>query len=52
MVRQNLNTFPARNGVFGVKGFAKTLAARLADPDEIRKARSSLSAHDGVEDGR
>lgn len=38
MVRQNLNTF-ARNGVFEVEGFAEALAARLADPDEVRKAR-------------
>ncbi len=38
MVRQNLNTF-ARNGVFEVEGFAETLAARLADPDEVRKAK-------------
>lgn len=38
MVRQNLNTF-ARNGVFEVEGFAEALAARLADPEEIRKAR-------------
>nr|WP_244508921.1 RNA-binding protein [Rhizobium sp. NFR12] len=38
MVRQNLNTF-ARNGVFDVEGFAEALAARLADPDEVRKAK-------------
>lgn len=38
MVRQNLNTF-ARNGVFEVEGFAEALAARLADPEEIRKAK-------------
>jgi 60 kDa SS-A/Ro ribonucleoprotein len=38
MVRQNLNTF-ARNGVFEVEGFAEELAARLADPEEIRKAK-------------
>lgn len=38
MVRQNLNTF-ARNGVFEAEGFAETLAARLADPDEVRKAK-------------
>lgn len=38
MVRQNLNTF-ARNGVFEVEGFAETLAARLADPDEVCKAK-------------
>ena len=38
MVRQNLNTF-ARNGVFEVGGFAEDIAARLADPEEIRKAK-------------
>jgi 60 kDa SS-A/Ro ribonucleoprotein len=38
MVRQNLNTF-ARNGVFEIEGFAEQMAARLSDPDEIRKAR-------------
>ncbi|WP_439622466.1 RNA-binding protein [Shinella sp.] len=38
MVRQNLNTF-ARNGVFEVEGFAGKLAARLRDPNAIRKAR-------------
>lgn len=38
MVRQNLNTF-ARHGVFEVAGVAEQLAARLADPDEIRKAK-------------
>ena len=38
MVRQNLNTF-ARNGVFEVEGFAEMLAQRLADPDEVRKAK-------------
>lgn len=38
MVRQNLNTF-ARNGVFEVDGMAETIAARLADAEEIRKAR-------------
>ena len=38
MLRQNLNTF-ARNGVFEVPGFAKSLAARLRDADEIAKAR-------------
>ncbi|WP_018238567.1 RNA-binding protein [Ensifer sp. BR816] len=38
MVRQNLNTF-ARNGVFEVDGFAETLAARLSDPEEIRRAK-------------
>ncbi|RWM74172.1 MULTISPECIES: TROVE domain-containing protein [Mesorhizobium] len=38
MLRQNLNTF-ARNGVFEVEGFAEKLAARLRDPEEIRRAR-------------
>ncbi|PBC22231.1 MULTISPECIES: RNA-binding protein [unclassified Mesorhizobium] len=38
MLRQNLNTF-ARNGVFEVDGFGETLAARLRDPEEIRRAR-------------
>ncbi|MVA80057.1 RNA-binding protein [Agrobacterium vitis] len=38
MVRQNLNTF-ARKGVFEVEGVALALAARLADPDEIRNAK-------------
>lgn len=38
MVRQNLNTF-ARNGVFEVNGFAESLAARLRDGDQIKKAR-------------
>lgn len=38
MLRQNLNTF-ARNGVFEVQGFAEALAARLADPDEVRRAK-------------
>ncbi|MBB4009078.1 RNA-binding protein [Allorhizobium taibaishanense] len=38
MVRQNLNTF-ARRGVFEVEGVASTLAARLANPDEIRNAK-------------
>lgn len=38
MLRQNLNTF-ARNGVFEVEGFAGKLAARLRDPDEVRRAR-------------
>lgn len=39
MLRQNLNSF-ARNGVFEVDGFTERLAARLRDPDEIRKARA------------
>lgn len=38
MLRMNLNTF-ARHGVYEVEGFAGMLAARLADPAEIRKAR-------------
>ncbi len=38
MARQNINTF-ARNGVFEVEGFAGKLAARLRDPNAIRKAR-------------
>ncbi|UVK42867.1 RNA-binding protein [Mesorhizobium sp. AR07] len=38
MLRQNLNTF-ARNGVFEVDGFAERLAARLRDPEEVRRAR-------------
>ncbi|WP_312949839.1 RNA-binding protein [Agrobacterium sp.] len=38
MVRQNLNTF-ARNGVFEVPGMAEKLAAKLADPQTVRKAR-------------
>lgn len=38
MVRQNLNTF-ARHGVFTVDGVAEQLAARLADPEAVRKAR-------------
>ncbi|KQR79267.1 RNA-binding protein [Rhizobium sp. Leaf341] len=38
MVRQNLNTF-ARNGVFEVEGFPEVLAERLADPDEVRRAK-------------
>lgn len=38
MLRQNLNTF-ARHGVFEVPGFAETLAARLANPAEVRRSR-------------
>jgi 60 kDa SS-A/Ro ribonucleoprotein len=38
MLRQNLNTF-ARNGVFEVEGFAERLAARLRDPDQVRRSR-------------
>ncbi|MGO4570339.1 vWA domain-containing protein [Microvirga sp. 2TAF3] len=38
MLRQNLNTF-ARNDVFEVEGFAERLAARLRDPNEVRRSR-------------
>ncbi|MCV3766177.1 vWA domain-containing protein [Rhizobium sp. TRM95796] len=38
MLRQNLNTL-ARNGVFAVEGFAEELAARLADPEQVRRAK-------------
>lgn len=38
MLRQNLNTF-ARHGVFGIEGFAESLARRLGDAGEIRRAR-------------
>lgn len=38
MVRQNLNTF-SRKGVFEVPGVAEKLAAKLADPEAVRKAR-------------
>ena len=38
MLRMNLNTF-ARHGVFGVDGFAERVAARLRDPEAIRRAR-------------
>jgi 60 kDa SS-A/Ro ribonucleoprotein len=38
MVRQNLNTF-ARHGVFGVKGTAEAIAAKLRDPKAVAKAR-------------
>lgn len=38
MVRQNLNTF-ARKGVFEVPGMADLIAGRLADAEEIRKAK-------------
>ena len=36
--RMNLNTF-ARHGVFNDAALVKSLAARLADPDQIRRAR-------------
>ncbi len=39
MVRMNLNTF-ARNGVFGLKRSAKMIAAKIADPDAVRKAKA------------
>lgn len=38
MVRQNLNTF-ARHGVFGLPGMAEAVAAKLADPQAVAKAR-------------
>lgn len=38
MLRMNLNTF-ARHGVFDVKGFARDVAARLADGRAIRHAK-------------
>jgi 60 kDa SS-A/Ro ribonucleoprotein len=38
MLRMNLNTF-ARQGVFGEKGFARDVAARLKDEREIRRAK-------------
>lgn len=38
MVRQNLNTF-GRKGVFEVPGVAEKLAAKLSDPETVRKAR-------------
>ena len=38
MLRMNLNTFE-RHGVFALDGFAEMVAARLADPAEIAKAR-------------
>ncbi|MCW1885688.1 RNA-binding protein [Luteolibacter flavescens] len=36
--RMNLNTF-ARHGVFKFSGMAEKLAARLADPEQVRRAR-------------
>ena len=47
MLRQNLNTF-ARNGVFEVEGFAEKLAARLRDPEAVRRALVPVPAHGGV----
>ena len=38
MLRMNLNTF-ARHGVFDVKGFTGYVVARLADKDEIHRAK-------------
>lgn len=38
MIRMNLNTF-LRHGVFDDAGLTKALAAKLAAPDEVRKAR-------------
>lgn len=37
-LRMNLNTFH-RHGVFAIDGMVKTVAARIADAEEIRKAR-------------
>lgn len=36
--RMNLSTF-ARHGVFGVAGMSELIAARLRDPEQIRRAR-------------
>ncbi|HYO75363.1 MAG TPA: TROVE domain-containing protein [Thermoanaerobaculia bacterium] len=55
MTRMNLNTF-ARHGVFANEEVTKLIAARLADPDAVRKARvfpyhllsAFLAAGDGV----
>jgi len=38
MTRMNLNTF-ARHGVYEQKGLAELVAARLADPEQVKKAR-------------
>jgi 60 kDa SS-A/Ro ribonucleoprotein len=38
MTRMNLNTF-ARHGVFDQPGMAELVAARLADPEQVKKAR-------------
>lgn len=38
MTRMNLNTF-ARHGVFEQPGMAELIAQRLADPEQVRKAR-------------
>ena len=39
MVRMNLNTF-ARHGVFGLKRSADQIAAKLRDPEAVRKAKA------------
>ena len=39
MVRMNLNTF-ARHGVFGLKRSAPEIAAKLRDPDAVRRAKA------------
>lgn len=38
MLRQNLNTF-TRKGVFELKGMAERVAAKLSNPEAVRKAR-------------
>jgi 60 kDa SS-A/Ro ribonucleoprotein len=38
MVRMNLNTF-ARHGVFDNEGATRAIAAKLRDPEQVRKAR-------------
>jgi len=38
MTRMNLNTFE-RHGVFKDKGLVKKIAARLADPEQVKRAR-------------
>ncbi|HEY0170422.1 MAG TPA: TROVE domain-containing protein [Pyrinomonadaceae bacterium] len=38
MTRMNLNTF-VRHGVFGQPGMTELIAQRLADPEQVRKAR-------------
>jgi 60 kDa SS-A/Ro ribonucleoprotein len=38
MTRMNLNTF-ARHGVFEQEGMAELVARRLADPEQVKKAR-------------
>ncbi|MEO0883272.1 MAG: RNA-binding protein [Pseudomonadota bacterium] len=39
MVRMNLNTF-ARHGVFGLKRSASEIAAKLRDPEAVRRAKA------------